>query len=351
MNLVAKEFVAARDDEDGVLVLSALAGAAQELGDALIVNPYDVDGFADGAGAGDRHAAAEQAHPHARDAPRRRRPQRLQLGVGHPRGAREPVDQAAASTPCAAGRRPRCERSRCILTPCTSRCWRAFASRKLLVALDFDGVLAPHRRRTPEAAQVNRRHQRLARPRGQLYPARGHLRALAQPDLDRAGRRAVRAADRQLRLPVRDRDSGDPQARAQVHEWAAHARLRACTAMHGRDDRGQGLFAGRSLPARAAPGATRARIMDAVHARAGPVDARDAGHFGAAGATDATRARPCRTSARKSLGCDCALYVGDDDTDEDAFASDSPERLIAVRVGRAAQLARAVPAAPSVGGE
>jgi trehalose 6-phosphate synthase len=47
MNLVAKEFVAARDDEDGVLVLSSLAGAAQELQDALIINPYDVDGFAD----------------------------------------------------------------------------------------------------------------------------------------------------------------------------------------------------------------------------------------------------------------------------------------------------------------
>ena len=47
MNLVAKEFVAARDDEDGVLVLSALAGAAQELTEALIINPYDVEGFAD----------------------------------------------------------------------------------------------------------------------------------------------------------------------------------------------------------------------------------------------------------------------------------------------------------------
>jgi trehalose 6-phosphate synthase len=46
MNLVAKEFVAARDDEDGVLVLSTLAGAAQELHEALIFNPYDVDGFA-----------------------------------------------------------------------------------------------------------------------------------------------------------------------------------------------------------------------------------------------------------------------------------------------------------------
>ena len=45
MNLVAKEFVAARDDEDGVLVLSALAGAAQELHEALVINPYDSDGF------------------------------------------------------------------------------------------------------------------------------------------------------------------------------------------------------------------------------------------------------------------------------------------------------------------
>jgi trehalose 6-phosphate synthase len=47
MNLVAKEFVAARDDEDGVLVLSEMAGAAQELQEALIINPYDVDGFAE----------------------------------------------------------------------------------------------------------------------------------------------------------------------------------------------------------------------------------------------------------------------------------------------------------------
>ncbi len=46
MNLVAKEFVAARSDLDGVLVLSELAGAAQELREAVLINPYDVDGFA-----------------------------------------------------------------------------------------------------------------------------------------------------------------------------------------------------------------------------------------------------------------------------------------------------------------
>ena len=43
MNLVAKEFVAAREDERGVLVLSQFTGAARELTEALIVNPYDFD--------------------------------------------------------------------------------------------------------------------------------------------------------------------------------------------------------------------------------------------------------------------------------------------------------------------
>jgi trehalose 6-phosphate synthase/phosphatase len=46
MNLVAKEFVACRDEEDGVLVLSEFTGAAWELGEAIIVNPYDVDEIA-----------------------------------------------------------------------------------------------------------------------------------------------------------------------------------------------------------------------------------------------------------------------------------------------------------------
>jgi trehalose 6-phosphate synthase len=47
MNLVAKEFVAARDDGQGVLVLSQFAGAARELAGAILVNPYDLDGVAD----------------------------------------------------------------------------------------------------------------------------------------------------------------------------------------------------------------------------------------------------------------------------------------------------------------
>ncbi len=47
MNLVAKEFVAARSDEGGVLILSRFTGAARELQDALLINPYDIDHTAD----------------------------------------------------------------------------------------------------------------------------------------------------------------------------------------------------------------------------------------------------------------------------------------------------------------
>jgi alpha,alpha-trehalose-phosphate synthase [UDP-forming] len=43
MNLVAKEFIASRRDERGVLILSQFTGAARELRDALLVNPYDID--------------------------------------------------------------------------------------------------------------------------------------------------------------------------------------------------------------------------------------------------------------------------------------------------------------------
>ena len=55
MNLVAKEYVASRFDENGVLILSPFTGSARELTDALLVNPYATDHFAD-AIKGDRNA-------------------------------------------------------------------------------------------------------------------------------------------------------------------------------------------------------------------------------------------------------------------------------------------------------
>ena len=62
MNLVAKEFVAARDDEQGVLILSRFAGASRELPEALIVNPYDADQCASAL-----HVALTMPHDEQRD--------------------------------------------------------------------------------------------------------------------------------------------------------------------------------------------------------------------------------------------------------------------------------------------
>lgn len=56
MNLVAKEFVASRADLNGVLILSEFTGAARELADAVVINPYDTESFADaGRGGGEQY--------------------------------------------------------------------------------------------------------------------------------------------------------------------------------------------------------------------------------------------------------------------------------------------------------
>ena len=60
MNLVCKEFVAARDDERGVLVLSRFAGAAREMPEALVVNPYHVEETANALHRAATMPAAEQ---------------------------------------------------------------------------------------------------------------------------------------------------------------------------------------------------------------------------------------------------------------------------------------------------
>ena len=80
MNLVAKEFVASRPDEDGVLVLSQFAGAALELSDAVLFNPYAIDELADAIRQAVEMPQAEQEEADAADAICRAGQQRLSLG-------------------------------------------------------------------------------------------------------------------------------------------------------------------------------------------------------------------------------------------------------------------------------
>jgi trehalose 6-phosphate synthase len=62
MNLVAKEYVASRIHDDGALVLSEFTGAAEELRQAWLVNPYDTDGLKAAILSADRAPAPEKSH-------------------------------------------------------------------------------------------------------------------------------------------------------------------------------------------------------------------------------------------------------------------------------------------------
>ena len=132
MNLVAKEFVASRSDEDGVLVLSEFAGAAAELGEALQVNPFDLDGT----------AAALHAALTMGNAERRTR----MLGLRH-RVRTQTVSRWADSflaTMAETASKP--GRLRLRASPPTLLEAAAAAAREapeLLILLDYDGTLVP----------------------------------------------------------------------------------------------------------------------------------------------------------------------------------------------------------------
>ena len=117
MNLVAKEFVASRADGDGVLVLSEFAGAADELRDAVVVNPYDVEAL---------RVAIRQAlmmeEPDRRERMRKLREAVLAHDVH--KWANEFVDQlASAGTPAISGRVG-------AMVQSASTFWRAWRSGK-----------------------------------------------------------------------------------------------------------------------------------------------------------------------------------------------------------------------------
>ena len=95
MNLVAKEFISARDDERGVLVLSRFTGAARELTEALVVNPYDLERRRRHAARGADDVADRATRADASDALAGGGVQRLSLGRTHA-ARRNPLAPARA---------------------------------------------------------------------------------------------------------------------------------------------------------------------------------------------------------------------------------------------------------------
>jgi len=144
MNLVAKEFVTSRSDEDGVLVLSEFAGAAAEMGEALQINPYDIESMA-------------QAYADALTMPDDER--RLRMRALRGRIAARDVHTWAKSFVDALGGVAADERPAQILL--SSRddldalAARLRGAERLLLLLDYDGTLVPFAR-APDLAAPDR---------------------------------------------------------------------------------------------------------------------------------------------------------------------------------------------------
>jgi trehalose 6-phosphate synthase/phosphatase len=144
MNLVAKEFIASRIDGDGVLVLSEFAGAAWELPEALLVNPYDVDGSAE---LYYRALSMPREERRARLTPLRTRVETFDVH----RWVATFLEHLADVTPAGARSGP---------TAGGASARRELASRlattdALLLLLDYDGTLVPFTP-TPELARPDR---------------------------------------------------------------------------------------------------------------------------------------------------------------------------------------------------
>ncbi len=333
MNLVAKEFVAARDDEHGVLVLSQFTGAARELTEALIVNPYDLDEASDALAAALRMPPDEQRERMRVDA-RARRPSSTSIAGPAACSSTPPAaPQGAPHRPAVAAAHA-ARRRRRIMKHLLSRENRELLAQlawsNVLLAFDFDGTLAPivaDRRPGGDA----RPHRAAVRHGLRALPVRGHLRA-------RQGRRRAPPGGAKVRYLIGNHGL-EPGTRlgtfarqvAQAHPLLEPA-LDGVAGIDIEDKRYS--LAVHYRRAREKPKA-RAAIRRAV---AG-LPVADADHHRQAGgqrrAGSGARARATRCS-RCAIGPlpTSRIYVGDDVTDEDVFRLDQPGRLFTVRIGR-----------------
>ena len=315
MNLVAKEYVAARFDERGVLVLSEFTGAADELGRALMVNPHDINQLKEqilrALSMGDK----EQGR-------RMRSLRRRVMEHDVTRWARDFLGALEALT-----RREDHSLGTAL---------EGLAGRDaVLVALDFDGVLAPiiedpsSARPLPAARAAIERLVAAPGVRVALVSGRSleDLRAVAQPP---EGAVLVASHGAEVEGVPTDLDDAarelledlvdDVEAVVAEHEGTATERKPAGVVLHTR---------------RAEPEVAE-RAQRAVHEGAG---AREGVHVLAGKAVvelsvvSATKGEAL-AALRGRLEVDAVLYAGDDVTDESALATlDGPAGDVGIKVG------------------
>jgi trehalose 6-phosphate phosphatase len=219
-----------------------------------------------------------------------------------------------------------------ILAPRSAHALASFAQTRVLLGFDFDGVLAPIAR-APEGAHARARTLRLLAAVAARYPCivvsgrafddlaprlRGvPLRLVAGNfghEMGRSGRRPP-AVVRHWVAALTDSLAGEAGVRIEDKRYSVHYR-------HA-PDRGRA----RRRSRRAAAALPGARMLSGTLAMSLlPASGPDKGVA-------------LQTACRR-FSCERAIYVGDDGTDEDAFASAPPDRLLAVRVGGGASAAQ-----------
>jgi trehalose 6-phosphate phosphatase len=217
-----------------------------------------------------------------------------------------------------------------LLSPRNLPVLERFAWSRVLLAFDFDGTLAPIVV-DPAAAQMRARTRELLVRAAGLYPTvvlSGRTRADT--------RRRVSGVPLQEVIGNHGAEVGvgDP-AIAPAHRWRRE--LERALAEHAGvviEDKGFSL----SIHYRQSRQKKRARA--AIVAAVAAIERREAVRV--MGGKQVVNLLPdgaphkgiALEGARARLGCDTALYVGDDQTDEDVFALDQPGRLLSVRVGQ-----------------
>jgi trehalose 6-phosphate synthase/phosphatase len=339
MNLVAKEYVASQVGDPGVLVLSRLAGAAESMREALQVNPYNVDAVAEAL-----HQAltmgAEERTARMRALQRRERRQDVHAWVE--------TFLRAASAPTRI--RP--------FRPEDAAAWLGaeLADRRLALFLDFDGTLAPIVEHPDQAALGAGMRAALAacasRDDTEVAIVSGRALADVRARIDLPG--VAFAGNHGLEIEA-------PGIPPLVHPDLAHFEQRSrelAAALRGIAEPGVWLEekgASLTLHYRRADAARHGAVAERARALV-----RDAGFQ----ARDAL----CAVEARPPIGWDkgravlhllrerhgpawseafCVVYVGDDDTDEDAFHT-LLGLGVTFRVGRAERPTLAVRRLPDV---
>lgn len=327
MNLIAKEYLAARSDETGVLVLSDTAGAARELGEAMLVNPYHVGGIAEAIA---RALEVPLEDQRARNGHMRTRLRRYDV-VRWGEEQFERLGRARAAT--------RALRERRLSVDDRARLVGAWGSAsRRLVLLDYDGTLVPF------AA-----HPSAAAPDGPLLALLGRLAGLPGTDIVLISGRDATTLDRWFGgLPLSLVAEHGARARRGEGPWevphlsAPEGWTRVVETMQVFADRLPGAFVEQKDVAvawhwrNADPETGAAREAELVEALGALLQG---GPLGVLRGSKVVEVRG--TSAHKGAAAgrwlgrgpyDLVLGAGDDTTDEDLFAA-LPPSAWSVRVG------------------